>query len=49
MAAPVDEGPADHLIEVKRYGWCVPCRTERKMKIGGPHLELTRDPPTASR
>ena len=36
-------GAPDHLIEVKRYAWCVPCLTERNMKIGGPKVELTRD------
>lgn len=36
----------DHLIEIKRYGWCVPCSQERNMKIRGPKVELTREGPT---
>lgn len=38
-------GKPDHLIEVTRYARCMPCLAERNMKIGGPRLELTRDPP----
>ena len=38
-------GRPDRLIEVKRYARCVPCLAERNMKIGGPRLDLTRDPP----
>jgi hypothetical protein len=40
------KGAPDHLQEVSRYGKCLPCYTERNVKIGGPRLELTRDPPT---
>lgn len=40
------KGWPDDLKEVKRYGKCVPCLTERRMKIGGPKLELVRDAPT---
>lgn len=40
------KGVPDDLKEVSRYGKCVPCYTDRNVKIGGPKLELTRDPPT---
>ena len=40
------KGAPDQLQEVTRYAKCVPCLTDRKVKIGGPSLELTRDPPT---
>ncbi len=39
-------GAPDDLGEVKRYAKCVPCLNERNVKIGGPKVELVRDPPT---
>ena len=37
------KGKPDHLMEVHRYGRCVPCLTERQVKIGGPKVELTHE------
>ncbi|HEY0626963.1 MAG TPA: hypothetical protein VGD10_09540 [Allosphingosinicella sp.] len=37
------KGKPDHLMELKRYGKCVPCFKERDVIIGGPKVELTRE------
>lgn len=46
VAQAFAEGASDDLQEVTRFAKCVPCFTDRDVKIGGPKLELTRDPPT---
>ncbi len=41
-------GIPDTFVEVKRYAKCRSCLTERKVKIGGPKVELCQDEVTAS-